>query len=398
MTPVSRPFLLFPAMFSSIMLTKTRNITDLLCQGAGPGDLANINSIVARCGLFYGAPQRVSDGESSIFEPGSQWTVPMYSCITVTRAVIKTVTFRFNGTDNLTGLTILDIRNKEYPNEESKPLWGVENLQMNLSDVKPLWGLVSPERAEGVPDISTLRKESLYLPGLADSGPAAIDHQNLPGVNIHASALAVAYEPISDQTAANYNGKNQLAMYRRWQELSKNVTTAGVIKNLIWTDVVANAVTGTRSIGNTAQGNILAKRDEDGGGGDVPTSQPTNGIPVVVYEKRIRYRYFFGIPAFIALALTTAVFFTCLVLFAVRRTGPSKLRKYLDETSAGRILTANVSNSRPGTPGPLINSREPAGVWAVTAGKTPITLGNKSSSGAGTAFQLTAMSAVEAKQ
>jgi hypothetical protein len=327
----------------------------------------------------------------------------MYSCITVTKAVIKTVTFRFNGTDDLSGLTITDIHDKEYPSEESKPLWGVENLGMLLSDVPPLWGLVSPESVEGVRNISTIRKESLYLPGLAGLGPSSIDTQNLPGVSIHATALGVAYEPVSDHGAANYDGRNQLAMYRRWQDLSGNVTTAGVIKNLIWTDVVANAVTGTRSIGGSAHVSNLAKRDDDddddGDNGIIPAgSQLTDGIPVVVFEKRIRYRYLYGIPAFIALTVTAAVFFMSLVLFALRRTGPSKLRKYLDETSVGRILTANNGiNSRPTTAGPLITGHESAKVWAETSGRTPITLGKKSSIGAGSAFPLTTMGAEQLK-
>jgi hypothetical protein len=186
-------------------------------------------------------------------------------------------------------------------------------------------------------------------------------------------------------------------MYRRWQELSKNVTTAGVIKNLIWTDVVANAVTGTRSIGDSVGGNNLAKRDDDDDDNVPASPQSTDGIPVVVYEKRIRYKYLYGIPAFVALTVTAAVLFLSLVLFALRRTGPSKLRKYLDETSVGRILTTNGINSRPTTAGPLITGHEKASVWAETVGKTPVTLGKKTSFGAGTAFQLTTMGAEQLK-
>jgi hypothetical protein len=46
------------------------------------------------------------------------------------KASIKTVTFRFNNTDDLSGLSVISIQEKKYPNEESKPLWAVEQSNM----------------------------------------------------------------------------------------------------------------------------------------------------------------------------------------------------------------------------------------------------------------------------
>lgn len=66
-------------------------------------------------------PHNGEDGSASLMlDPGSSWTVPLYSCI------IKTVSFRFNGSDDLSGLTITNPVDKVYPNETSKPLWRVE--------------------------------------------------------------------------------------------------------------------------------------------------------------------------------------------------------------------------------------------------------------------------------
>ncbi|EFR05476.1 hypothetical protein MGYG_08489 [Nannizzia gypsea CBS 118893] len=361
-----------PPLYSNPWKVNSLNFSsaNILCSGSGGKDLANITNIAAKCGLLYGAPQRVDGGESLIFEPGSNWTVPMYSCISVTKAVIKTVDFRFNGTDDkLSSLTVTGLREKQYPNEESKPLWAVEDTTMYLRDVRALWGLVSEEGVKGDQNISTIRKESLYLPGGGESsGLNAIDYQNLPGVNFYTDALGAAYEGVSS-SSESYSGGNQLAMYRLWQELSRNASTVGKIKNLIWTDIALNAVTGTRSISpdkNNKQ--VLAKRDD----GD---SQSTNGIPITIYQRRVHYKYGYGVLAFISLVVIAGVFFLLTSLCILRRTGLSKTRKYLDETSVGRILAARSMISGSPRPGAGI-SREPTDTWMKSTGKTSITLGS----------------------
>ncbi|EFE35047.1 uncharacterized protein ARB_06003 [Trichophyton benhamiae CBS 112371] len=357
-----------PPLFSNPWKIDSLNFSSasLLCTGLGGLDLANITNIAARCGLQYGAPQRVGAGESLIFDPGSSWTVPMYSCASTIKAIIKTVDFRFNGTeDNLSSLTVMGIREKEYPNEESKPLWAVENTTMRLRDVRSLWGLVTPESVKGDQNISTIRKESLYLPGGDSSSLGSIDYQNLPGLNFHSDALGVAYGDGSSSFSENYNGKNQLAMYRLWQELSRNASTVGKIKDLIWTDVALNAVTGTRSISPDGYNKqVLAKRDGD-------QADKAKRIPVTIYERRVHYKYRYGVLAFISLALIAAVFSTLILLCVLRRTGFSKARKYLDETSVGRILAARTTSSG----GPGVH-RAPTNTWVKTTGKAPITLGS----------------------
>jgi hypothetical protein len=72
---------------------------------------------------MYGAPRRQDGDASLLFEPGSSWTIPMYSCISATKALVKTVSFRFNGSDSLSGLTVTGLIDKVYPNDASKPLW-----------------------------------------------------------------------------------------------------------------------------------------------------------------------------------------------------------------------------------------------------------------------------------
>ena len=111
----------------------------LVCAGSGGNDLANITNMAGKCGLLYGTPRRQDGSASLLFEPGSAWTLPMYSCMSVVKASIKTVSFRFNGTNDLAGLTVESIEDKTYPNEESKPLWAVENSDMPLKHGSPLW-------------------------------------------------------------------------------------------------------------------------------------------------------------------------------------------------------------------------------------------------------------------
>jgi hypothetical protein len=345
-------------------------VTGLLCQGAGGQDYANITNFVAVCGLMYGAPRRQDGSASLLFDPGSSWTVPMYSCISATKAMIKTVSFRFNGSDDLSGLTVTGLTDKVYPNDTSKPLWGVEHTEMALADVKPLWGLVAPH-SQGNVSLSTLRKESLWLPGYSglSEGPSTTGYQNLPGVDFHSDALTAAYDVgYGLNRMVDYSGQSNLAIYRLWQDLSRTPTTAAKILNLIWTDVAANSVVGTKSM----EAHHEAKRKRDN---NVATSD-SNTVPVTVYQRRIKYHLPYAIPAFIVLFSTTCIFLltSCIVLFG--HAGPSKMRKYLNETSAGRILTAHLymgvaDGDRD------VGSERSASKWINAVGRKRITLGGK---------------------
>ena len=292
----------------------------------------------------------------------------MYSCISATKALVKTVSFRFNGSDDLSGLTVTGLIDKVYPNDASKPLWGVEHTEMTLADVKPLWGLVAPQ-SQGRVNLSTLRKESLWLPGYGglNMGPMSNGYQNLPGVDFHSDALASAYD-VGDSSngMVDYSGQSNLAMYRLWQDLSRTPGTAAKILNLIWTDVAANSVVGTK--GMEAHKEAKRKRNDD-----VAVSNP-NTVPVIVYHRRIKYHLLYGIPAFIVLFYTLCTFLltSCIVLFG--RAGPSKMRRYLNKTSAGRILTSHVYMGAVEGDGDL-GSEGSAKKWISAVGKKPITLG-----------------------
>ena len=170
------------------------------------------------------------------------------------KATIKRVTFRFNGTDDLSGLKVIEINNKVYPDEESKPLWGVERSNLKLRNVNPLWGLISSPD-QGNISLHTLRQESLYLSGFSDGSKFSSkwNVQNLSGVGFYSEALGTLFDlaamsPTDLTLIPNYSGKMNLDMYRRLQDLSRSAESTAKILKLIWTDLSANAVVGTRGL------------------------------------------------------------------------------------------------------------------------------------------------------
>ena len=347
------------------MLTQ---IAETLCRGQGGIDLANITHIASQCGILNGAPRRVDGGKSSIFDPGSAWTLPMFSCMSTAKATIKTVSFRFNGTkDDLSSLEVVSLKDKIYPDEASKPLWAVENTSMFLKDGTPLWGLVSEDKAKTL-NLSTVRQESLYLPGR----DPVMGWQNLPGADFASIALDLTYNTGSSlDSPASYSGKSNLAMFKKWQELSETPETSAKILNLIWTDIAANMVVGTKSW--LVPDNTNRKRDGTG----------TPKTPIVTsYTRRIKYKYAYGIPAFVALVLAIAAFSSTLFFMLFAGAKPSTLRTFLQHTSAGRFLTAQASYSNHTGHGSSTSPSEqqgyinaPTHVWVKGPGSRVFTLG-----------------------
>ena len=338
----------------------------MLCEGAGGQDFANITNFAAQCGLVWGVPQRTDGVDDLMFLPGSEWTTPMYSCITAAQAIIKTVEFRFNITDNLSGLEVVSIMDKTYPNDDAKPLWGVENTEIPLADARALWGLVSPALANQTANLSILRKESLLLPGYSSSGVFTTSYENLPGVDFHSEAIGTAYSIGSEgQDVPDYSGRTNLAMFQRWKALSNSSDSIAKIMDLVWTDVAANDVLGTKSLAAT-QGNNIQKRD---------TTTGNVAIPVTMYDRQIKYHLVYAIPAIIVLALLVLSSFLtcCAVLFG--RASPSKMKRYLNTTSAGRIMTSNFQGQ--------VDNDVSTKVWIANSGKIPFTVGRGKAEPAG---------------
>ncbi|KAL1995995.1 hypothetical protein VTN49DRAFT_530 [Thermomyces lanuginosus] len=347
-----------------------------MCAGKNSADIANMDNFAAACGMVYGAPSRTDKNYSLVLEPGSNWSVPMYSCIMTAKATIKRVTFQFNGSDDLSALKVTEIKNKVYPNEESKPLWGVERTDKKLADVRPLWGLISsPE--QGNISLHTIRQESLYLPGHSklSSLHSGGGYQNLPGIEFYSGAMNSVFElDFPSLGVPDYTGRMNIAMYRRWQELSRSAETTAKILNLIWTDLSSNAVVGTRGLhGAIMQGSTSSSLEKR----DIGESSPSPNTPRVKYmQRRVRYRWAYAVPALIVLVLTAVIAFATIIFVLMGRAGVTRLRQYLNKTSQGRILTT-ILYGRKGeisAPAPSMQTRSSTRRWVANVGKNPVTV------------------------
>ncbi|EAQ87388.1 hypothetical protein CHGG_04007 [Chaetomium globosum CBS 148.51] len=331
------------------------NLVSEICAGGDHDNPANINSSLVGCGLVYGSARRTDGGSDLSPDPGSQWSLPAFSCAASVRATIRTVTFQHNGT-GLAALHVLSAAPKTYPSPADHPHWAVENMgPTNLWNAQPLWGILPPSQSAPPPtlNLTTVRQPTLRLPGIvtAESALSGGDYvsakqgQNLPGVDFYVRALqnvfgirrpgAVGYEGYAD-----YSGQSSLALYRKWQGLSGSAEGVAEVVRLVWTDIAANAVVGTKgwglddpvAAGRVAGGGVVTQK-RDGAGGKV-----NDKVLVTVYRRRVRYRLPYMVPAAVVLALAIVVLGTWLVLLVMGRTGPAKMRRLLDATSPGRIL------------------------------------------------------------
>lgn len=355
------------------------NYTDisLLCQGAGGRDLANASNIFVQCGLVYGAARRADGIETLVFQPGDVYQRSVYACASTTRASIKTVNLKFNATegDSLKALTVTNVTEKIYSDRDGPnppPLWAIETVDFNLAEIQQLWGLID-ESHKDAPNITAIRAPHLHLPGYGSLGPTPNipGYQFIPGTTATGSALGAMYSSLTglSSNAYDYTGTSNLALFQKWQSLSANETGIARMLNIIWADTAANLMTGTRGwgTGNTTNAlgghspSKLSKRQ------DSEDDQRSVMVPVRLYEKKIRYHWVYGIPAFMALALFLGILAgsCCCMLF--QRGGPKRTRYYLNHLSAGRLL---AEQKYPGT----VDRQADTKTWIKLAGRHPVDL------------------------
>ncbi|KAK3902365.1 hypothetical protein C8A05DRAFT_33927, partial [Staphylotrichum tortipilum] len=241
--------------------TEDFNRISYICGGARTSQPANLNSSLIGCGLLYGAAVRTDGGSPLDPQPGSHWSVPVYSCAASVRATVRTVHFAHNGT-GLAGLSVVSTDRLA-----TSPTWAVETIDpatTKLITAQPYWGL-SPAAVprELVGNFSAVRQDSLNLPGLLL--PTSIlltsnDYfpikpgQNLPALDFYPQALQNAFSIARPgapgyEGYADYSGMTALAMYSKWRGLSGDAAGAAQIVKLVWTDIAANSVVGTKGWG-----------------------------------------------------------------------------------------------------------------------------------------------------
>ena len=374
-TPVSNYSLVDvpTANFSNPFNIDYSNFTDvsMICSGAGGQDLTNMSNIHVECGLVFGAARRKDGTETLIFEPGKWYTQSIYSCASATKATIKTVDFRYNATretgHTLKALSVVNVSPKAYPKKESMPLWGVETVNFTLSDMSQLWGIINPE-LENAKNLSTMRSPHLYLPGFSgflSSSPGGLD--NIPGTNGAKNALHAIYDVGSASSSSginDYSGTINYAMLAKWREYSKSHQGMATVMNLIWTDIAANYLMGSRSWNTKAdwlppnlqdpkykKRQAVSASDEDG----------QTRVPVQVYHRTIRYQWYFAIPALTSLLLVGMVVAGAFLLMVFGRGTPSRIDHYLVHLSSGRLLGSMQY--------PRENKEAPTSEWITRVGR-----------------------------
>jgi hypothetical protein len=299
-----------------------------LCVTAGGADFANVTNIYISCGLMHGIPQRQDGGSRLVFDSGSRWSQPLYSCASAVKAVEKTVSFNYNGTnDALSDLDVTNIQTKIYSSPSDIPLWGVENTGNSYTneDINLIWGLINSDYAKD-PNVSVVNQEALYLPGFLNTfAEQALDSENLPGSQFYIGSMSAAYSVGSEPglSTVDYSGQINMAMWARWQNLTQTASTAALILNLIWTDNAASAVVGTKGV----LGPMNAASE--------------NVVPLFVTPKvsKVKYRWPFAIPALVAAVGLCFVTLLAILVVLSGRGSFKRLALHLKQVSPGRIYT-----------------------------------------------------------
>ena len=310
---------------------------DLVTQGFGGADRANINHIAVDTGLMLGAARRLDEGSDRL-DPGSRWSAPLHSCATALKAHIMDVSFLINGTNSLANLQVVSMKPRTYSSDASLPLWAVENTGMNIVDVAPFWAVVD-DKYESWPHLWTSRKDYLYLPAGAASILTVLSAANSASASADAPQAAL-FTTYSDATSGrfsgdlpDYSGSQNYPLFLKWQELSQSPDTAPTIVNLIWTDIMANYVVGTKS--------TLSARNKFADGPINSTRRDTKRpmIRVLRSARKIRYDLRYGIPGIMFLAFYVMAILSALTVWVTGRVHFRSLRTLLNQTATGRSVT-----------------------------------------------------------
>ncbi|RDA88500.1 hypothetical protein CP532_6663 [Ophiocordyceps camponoti-leonardi (nom. inval.)] len=334
-----------PEKFNATFEMRLANYSHIndICRGINEFSPATSRNILISCGLLQSIPQRTDGGDPFSQEDGAKWMKKLYSCASATKATIKTVTLSYNDTEDdsrLDGLSALNIRDKEYPDEASMPLWGVEDVgnRYLVGEIGLIWGLVSPEHERGA-NITTYRQPSLYLPGRMstwnDQIPFMSDGSNLAGSDFASNMWLGTYCNNLDREARHlasfencdskqiYKASSNIAMWTKWQRLTAQSDTASKVPNLIFTDFAASAVLGTKSI-------LSPVKQED---------RSRERFLVRPHVLVIRYKLPYAVPALVSAAVVCLIVFLSVVFACAGTDGLAGIRKHVQRLSPGRIYT-----------------------------------------------------------
>jgi hypothetical protein len=337
----------------------------LMTQGYGGGDFVDINTIHATTGLMLGAGIQVdingnplqSQGEVPSLAPLTHWTQPLFSCASAVKASIKTVSFRLEGDALVSNLEVEKVVPREYAAGKSLPTWAVEKTGMMISDIAPYWGLVSSEYASS-PHLQTTKSDRFYLPANSESvsivGWGYPSEDSNAGGRLPNQAMVVLWTGSNDggdstSGLPDYSGKSSFTMFQSWSSLSQDASSVGKIIGLMWTDIMANGAVGAKGL--LSNGGSLSSTSAD--------------HTAVVYDQGVQYNWLYAIPGFFLLLLYLLLLFVAAMLLCTRRISIDLLRYMLNQTSAGRAITAERYGHRD-------ENAAPTRYWADTVGSEQV--------------------------
>ncbi|KAG0637144.1 hypothetical protein HOY80DRAFT_1138570 [Tuber brumale] len=293
------------------------------CISDGGNMMLNTTKTAILCSTIFGAAKRTDGGDTGrMHDVGSNWSMPIYTCATAIKASVKVVTLTMNGTHILENLRVDKVVPKNYSSKLEMPVWAVENLGENLDDVNPFWGIVD-QKYRDYPYLWTIQREHLWLPSVYRMGTLEEMQQgdSLSLLTVPGRALR------SIGSNYDYFGDTNFDLRSRWRKLSGTQNSAALILNLIWTDIVANNLVGTKSV-PSAYG--VTEGDE----------QPSASMLIVdTYGKKITYDLAFAIPALTILVMWVAMLFLALLMLFTSRVSLAAVRELINHTSTGRSVT-----------------------------------------------------------
>ncbi|KAJ6583878.1 hypothetical protein DFH09DRAFT_1274966 [Mycena vulgaris] len=287
-----------------------------LCQGYGGADTANISNVAVNCGMLLAPPQRTDGGDPRAPGDNSTWTQRLFGCASATRARMQRVDFSFNGSMNLDqlGISRRDI--------DTPVLWATEKTEVEIGDVDLFWGRV-PDSLEMDPALWTIRSDAFYVPA------GASDIWGLPSAGQPSTLVGAAWTAVGDPSdwgsrvtpIADYSGRSNFALLQKFETLVLTDPKNGPaqIRNLIWTDIMANNLMGTDS-----RTSLLVKEY----------------VPSIAYDLR------YSVPAFLLVLLWIPSFIGSAFVLLTGSVKISHLRHLLNHTGAGRVALENSALRR----------------------------------------------------
>ncbi|KAJ6585513.1 hypothetical protein B0H19DRAFT_1227913 [Mycena capillaripes] len=315
------------------------------CQGYGGADTANITNVGVRCYIMLAPPQRSDNGDPRRPADNSTWTQHMFSCAGVTRARMQRLQFSFNGTMDLSALSI------SRSNIDTPVLWATERTNLNIT------GRVADSLEED-PSLWTTRSDVFYiLAGGVDTWANTLSPQPSALPALTWSAIQQIGQDIGG--FADYGGVSNFALLNKFQTLLSADPQQGpsLIQSLVWTDLMANNALGTAS-----SSSILVRPN----------------VPAISYDLR------FAVPTLLLFLLWVPLFGGAAFVLIAGLLKFSYVRHLLNNTGAGRIALGN-SALKPVYPDPSRHMGATAGPgtplcsedekrWVKGAGRTPVSI------------------------